>query len=546
MPHEWVEGRRASLARILEGAPEAWQAWARRQVELDATSDAPIEVGPLDAARDAEERTALGQFFTPRPIAEALVALPDAMGARVLDPACGAGDLLIAVAERRSAAGATTAEALSGLIGWDIDPHAVFAARAALVEWALRHASGPVPDDLHIDQADGLKTQTSVDLVIANPPYLEAKRMRRAAPGLRERVKAQFPELRGAWDLYLAFLVRALQLCDEVCMVLPNKVCQSRYAAWFRSSIEHDGVHLASLVDGSRIVPRPFPGTGVYPALLHLRRGPASPVRVGHASTLADLVPTRRAELPSASFAEHPWFVPFETWPVLRPLTALPRLGDVARVVSTCSFHKKGLREQFVTPERPDSPHAVPYLGGPSRTRRAEVRAWEVSWDGWWLDFDATRLKSLGNPLPPTGNFRRPKLVFRQHARRFHAALDPEGRFATKDTLPIMWPEAAGLDLFTLAAIVNSTVFTALYNTVYQGIVVGGETYHYLPVFVRSIPIPAAETWPSIAAMEGSSWLEVDQRVAAAYGLSEADRQSLIRVHLTRVKAAVPGEDFAR
>ena len=31
---------------------------------------------------------------------------------------------------------------------------------------------------------------------------------------------------------------------------------------------------------------------------------------------------------------------------------------------------------------------------------------------------------------------------------------------------------------------------TAEMNTVYQGIVVGGETYHYLPAFLRHVPMP--------------------------------------------------------
>src|SRR5690606_40893657 len=44
-----------------------------------------------------------------------------------------------------------------------------------------------------------------VGAVVANPPYLEAKRMARAEPGLRERLREAFPELKGAFDLYMAF-----------------------------------------------------------------------------------------------------------------------------------------------------------------------------------------------------------------------------------------------------------------------------------------------------------------------------------------------------
>jgi len=72
------------------------------------------------------------------------------------------------------------------------------------------------------------------------------------------------------------------------------------------------------------------------------------------------------------------------------------------------------------------------------------------------------------------------------------AVADFEGRWVTKDVYPVGWPITPEWSLETLTAVMNSTVFTALYNTLYRGIVVGGETYHYLPAFLNRVPIPAS------------------------------------------------------
>jgi hypothetical protein len=103
-----------------------------------------------------------------------------------------------------------------------------------------------------------------------------------------------------------------------------------------------------------------------------------------------------------------------------------------------------------------------------------------------------------------------------------------------------------------LAAVINSTVFTALYNTIFHGVTVGGETYHYLPAFLHLVPVPemgavlAEQLENKVRAIQEDSngnsvaWDELDRIIAAAYGVSETGRQALIAEHLERVGAASP------
>lgn len=528
---------------------------------------------------DAGRREALGQVFTPAPLAALLARLLGAgrddyvwPSRTVLDPACGAGSLLVAVAEARRTAGFSVAASLRGLEGWDRDPTAAWLCRAELVAWALANEDGLFPPGpLRVEVVDALSRDgragelldgAGVGAVIGNPPYLEAKRMGRAEPGLRDRLRRDFPHLGGAFDLYLAFCWRALDLVDEgghIALLLPNKVTEGRYAAAFRERILHDpGLSLAHLVDLSRLQPRPFPGTSVYPAMLHLARGPArGPVRALRAHDEADLARPmdewsrmQIADLRRIG-GEHPLFVPFETWPDLAPLCDLPRLGSVARFVSTCSFHAKGLRERYVGPEA--APGAHPYLGGLSHTRRAEVEPFRVRWDGHWIRYDEAALRGEGNPLPDlTATFLRPKAIVCQHSTRVRVVGDFAGRWVTKDVYPVGWPTDPRWTLEQLVAVLGSTVFTAFYNTVYQGILVGGETYHYLPAFLHTVPVPRDPA--ALAGLDGLVrdlhdgdgpadavlWDRIDSVVAAAYGVSEPARRRMIRVHLDRVGAPAP------
>ena len=516
--------------------------------------------GAYDQSRPAEVRERLGQVFTPEDLAGALARLirVDRSG-DVLDPAAGDGSLLRAVADARWDAWTepAAADVLDTLVGWDIDPGAVELCRVTLVEWGLRHAGGRVPNALRVSVRDALDPIGPEDGVpriwVSNPPYLEAKRMGRAQPGLRERLKSRFPDLVGAFDLYLAFALLALEHAEVAGLIVPNKICQGRYARRFRERVANEG-RLAGLLDVARVRPRLFPGTSVYPVLLHLEASPTT--RMARCVARPEVAEPSFTVVASGALAvggESPWFVPFETWPALSPLFAGPRLGQVAGLASTCSFHQRGLREQYVTPTRPDDGGAVPmlpYLGGPSRSRQTEVQPFEQRWAGWWIRYAQDELKQVHrNALPPLSRFLQPKAIFNQHDRRMSAWADMDGRFVTKDVYPIAWPTDATWTLQSLVAVLYSTVFSALYNTVFQGIVVGGETYHYLPAFLRIVPVPSVvrpDTLdPLVDALQDrfdpDVWDALDREVATLYGVSEATRQQCIAVHLRRVGAPFPG-----
>ncbi len=627
----------ATVLALHRRVPSAFRSWALAQIESDTlgarllqhATRRPRAPRPNAEGYDAlwrlqcpTRRTALGQYFTP-PDAAALVVRTAGVGdleeglpsPRLLDPACGTGVFLRAALAAKTDPGARSPRdvrtALGEIHGLDRDPVAVLLAKLSVIDclterWAGTHGSSleglPPLNIWHtkdslaepglLPDPDGdplpvlaLKRRShpfdgGFGFIVGNPPYLEAKRMNGVDRGMKARLKAAFPQLQGAFDLYMAFLHLARGLaCDggHVVMVLPNKFLVSRYAESMRRDVLAR-CELRTLIDVSTLRDL-FPGTSVYPIIVHLSRtsGPgasAGPIRAARIRARRDLPHAAPAELHgmgSASLAlgTCPFFVPSaSTWPILETLLrqrTLLRLGQVADVRSTCSFHAKGLRERYVRPadEVPPGRDSYPYLGGVSFASENEVDLYRLRPRGFRILYEERELRDLGNPLPPLDVFLRPKAIFCQHSQRMRAFADIEGRWVTKDVYPIALPHGGVGVLGRLAAILNSTVFTAIYNTLHHGIAIGGGYYHYLPAFLDGMPVPPLESLgdrieSSVLDVQNAlgrpgarpstvrrTVVELDRAVTSAYGLTERERTALGREHLRSPRVPTPRSPLA-
>ncbi|MHA3684754.1 N-6 DNA methylase [Leucobacter sp. HY1908] len=160
--------------------------------ELELTDETIVEVdkmvsrlnvhsGQYDPFGDLYEvfangtfRGQAGQFFTPQNAVNLLIDLVQpARDAVVIDPACGAGGFLAAVALRRIEDGVEPTEATKGLVGIDKD---AYLARLAAARLGLISASDPViveADSVAWDEArtKELPLLGTADVVLTNPPF---------------------------------------------------------------------------------------------------------------------------------------------------------------------------------------------------------------------------------------------------------------------------------------------------------------------------------------------------------------------------------------
>ncbi len=186
-----------------------------------------------------------GDYPTPPGIAgvlatEALRELtPDAAGGvlRILDPACGEGNLLLAAAACHSAHHGAE------LIGVEMDPGRAVRARHALAD-ASRGGATIVCSDALL-RPHPLRDGT-FDVVIANPPFLSPTSRRGAIPATtRAQLRARLgPGVAALTNIATIFLLDSLRLVrpgGRVGMILPSSFLTSRDATGARAQVLAEG-----------------------------------------------------------------------------------------------------------------------------------------------------------------------------------------------------------------------------------------------------------------------------------------------------------------
>lgn len=205
-----------------------------------------------------------GAHYTPPEVAEQIAALAlDELPAgmvptRVLDPACGGGVFLVAVAELLVRRGVPPTDAVACLCGVDSDPGAVGAAREAIAVWA--DAYGVQCGGAEVRVGDGLSEGLGLaDLVIGNPPFqgqLAADTTRDAAASARLRRRFG-PDVVAAYvDSALLFLLagaQALRAGGVLAMVQPWSSMSTSHGAPARDAILRHAALEAAWVPTGRV-----------------------------------------------------------------------------------------------------------------------------------------------------------------------------------------------------------------------------------------------------------------------------------------------------
>jgi adenine-specific DNA-methyltransferase len=190
-----------------------------------------------------EMRSRLGAYYTPPPLAERLVEMATSAGVnwktcRVLDPACGGGAFLSAVAAPmvnaagHAPAAKTIASVAHRLKGFEIDPYAAWLSQTFLevcfMPLCLKAKQRlpvvvEVRDSLLADESKDAADH--YDLVIGNPPYGRVS----LAPEVRTRYKRS---LYGHANLYGVFTDLAIRLAKTggvIAYVTPTSFLAGEY-----------------------------------------------------------------------------------------------------------------------------------------------------------------------------------------------------------------------------------------------------------------------------------------------------------------------------
>ena len=508
-------------------------------------------------------RRAAGVYYTPEVLAREVVAetLAPLLATcawrtdgspmlRLLDPACGTGRFLAAAADlladeavRRGheREAARRAILLRVVVGVERDPDAANHARALGGEVRVGEAL-----------AGGVIEEGAWDAVVGNPPWVRSVRLKQTDPVLWRQLRGALAATSyGEWDLYAAFLERALTWArpgGEIGLVVPSRWLTAKNGAPLRE-------RLAALRAVRRIVDfgaaQLFAGATTYSALVYLTRAGTDRVRVVRRG--------REGEVSHATLGRAPWVLAIgdEARLLARLTNGTRPLGELARVAKGAGTNADGVF--LLEAAAADGLECcVPCLRGrdvqPFRTVDARVALLPYE-RGRWLTpdelaqrapralahllahreqleqrergrFRGDTLFRWGRPqnlawlLDPT-----PKLVLPDAARGGRAALDGRGRLVI-DTAYAVRP-TGDVPIGLLLAVLNSSVVAAWLRA--TGVPLRGDYFRMKTAYLASLPVPDPATAAARAVASDALAVDPDdtaacralgERTAALYGVS--------------------------
>jgi adenine-specific DNA-methyltransferase len=222
-------------------------------------------------------RHSLGEFFTPTTIAQHLVDLVDygpriTLDEKVVDPACGSGNLLAAVVGRTAQAVHSgildPLQAISALnsntFGFDVQPVAVLLTRLQLLLASLpiwEHSELPGKNVYETLSFPGIRLRDPLsdpddlwdlfarfDVVVSNPPFLKVTKSR--LPFVEKYEKVLYGHV-NLYQLFLWWAIRATRPDGRLVFLVPQSIRSGQYSSRLRQEITDacDVVAVTSFVD---------------------------------------------------------------------------------------------------------------------------------------------------------------------------------------------------------------------------------------------------------------------------------------------------------
>jgi hypothetical protein len=409
--------------------------------------------GAYEGAKRAAERggavRAAGTWYTPDGLVrwildEAMPARPR-RGFRAVDPACGTGNFLLAIARRLRAAGVPAAQVARAVHGMDLDPMAVAIAR---VRMEVQVGGGGAAWRTAIRSGDALgagawKGGWTADLVAGNPPFLGQLSAATARGGdARAALRDRFGGVLTRYaDQAAAFLLLGSELAGArgvVAMVQPVSVLAATDAEPVRAACMRGGALAAVL----------FPASGAFGAAVHtcvpiLRRGrrPGA-VQASTPDGRAIRVPTIRGSAWSAALAA------VRGVPDAGAARAHGTIGDHARATADFRQHYYGLRgrvREAAGAGLHSDEHALVTVGAIDAATCAWGRV-PVRLHGRAYDAPVVRAADLAGDaiLGPWLEARRGrKILVATQTRAIEAVVDTAGRFLPSTPVITVMPRRA-------------------------------------------------------------------------------------------------------
>ena len=339
------------------------------------------------------------------------------------------------------------------------------------------------------------------DLVVGNPPYLEAKKMDRKTKDLCAETCPNIAS--GAFDLFVCFVDKGLRLLKnggKLGYIFPNKFLIANYAKKMREELLYK-YSIKEIIDVSEC--EVFKNVSVYPVVFIAENKKPQNNTIKTAEKINSIKELERKNFVTNEIKQDVYkrddFVFFILPSDKKQNTLLMKLlndqyktlDNYLTIKWTISFHASGLREKFLFPKKPQSDYAKKLIGGKSFAGNDDINRYNLKWGGWWIDYNEGLARKHKNQLPPKSLFEQEKIIICQNSLRLRATYDDKGYYC-KDTFFVAYLNdelKKDYNIKFFLALLNSKLLHYYYANIYKGTHIAGGYLHYLIGYLYSMPI---------------------------------------------------------
>ncbi len=342
--------------------------------------------------------------------------------------------------------------------------------------------------------------QRGFDVIIGNPPYISAIEYSKLVSVEEKQFLCNFfKAAKGAWDLYVLFFERGIQLLKNegtLAFITPNKYLSATYGKGLRS-LFIENINLRNIIDLSRI--SVFETASVYPIITILSKTPQSKYitvcKPISSALLSDNM--KSVEIESSVMSACPdnvWgvFLSDKLNKLSTVLANSVRLDSIAQVNATSTAAEADEYGKLIK-ELPSRKKGFLKL-----VNTGTIDPYISLWGQKTLTHQHHRFLSPSLPINSKEiNDRRrsmylePKIIFAKIGIRAEAFLDETGEYASLNTNCVYKP-LDGFSLKYLVGVFNSSVFTTIYELLFGSLRMSGGYMQFQAPQLRIMPIPKA------------------------------------------------------
>jgi hypothetical protein len=422
---------------------------------------------------------------------------------------------------------------------------ALAASEKCFFHWELEFPEvfyGPRPGmDRKIERLEG----AGFDAVVGNPPYVNAIELNRVLSKFEKPYWAlSMNSARGAYDLYILFLEKALRLLKlgtgRAGMITPNKYLAAPYGIALREVLLESAVILR-ILDVSRVTV--FPDPSVYPVVLiygHCKKTEPTTLSIDRPNNSGRLATVAQDYRMLRILPELIWgFLLSEGIDIVERLLSRAESMETLCNVNASTTASEADEFSKLLSEKKPKPRS-----GWKVVNTGTIDPYRLLWGDETFTHAGTKYLHpyLHDDTRVISENRRsqynlPKLIFAKVARRIEAAFDPTGDYASLNTNFAFTDGEAG---FFYLGLLNSKLLSWIYEQYFGALRMGGGYLQFQAPQLRCLPVVrfniddrqmkrVAELAQQYVQGQDEEVLElIDSLVCEIYGLEIGDVERIV------------------